>query len=90
MNNSQGNQSKNKNQLIIQFLRGDFFGSASRFGVKTYFVQHISQWSLTYLNDTDIASCADDNTLYQAYVNVDAVAETLKMSAEKLFKYSIV
>ena len=39
------------------------------------------------LNNIDFASYADDNTLYNAYDNVDAVAETLRMSAEKLFKW---
>ena len=36
-------------------------------------------------NGTDIASYADDNSLYNARDNIDAVAETLRMSAKKLF-----
>ena len=39
------------------------------------------------LNDIDIASHANDNTLYEACENVDAVAKTLRMLAEKLFKW---
>ena len=38
-------------------------------------------------NNIDFASYADDNTLYNACDDVDAVAETLRMSAEKLFKW---
>ena len=36
------------------------------------------------LNDIDIVSYADDNTLHKACDNVDAVVKTLKISAEKL------
>ena len=39
------------------------------------------------LNDNDFASYADDNTLWNACDNVDAVVETLRMSAEKLFRW---
>ena len=35
----------------------------------------------------DFTSYADDNTIYNACDNVDAVAKTLRMSAEKLFKW---
>ena len=35
----------------------------------------------------DFASYADDNNLYKACDNVDTGAETLSMSAEKLFKW---
>ena len=38
------------------------------------------------LNDTDIAFYADDNTFYKGCGNVDAVVESLRISAEKLFK----
>ena len=39
------------------------------------------------LNDIDIACYVDDNTLYKTHGNVDAVSKTLRMSAEKLFKW---
>ena len=35
----------------------------SRFGVKTYFFQNISECSFSYLNDIDIAYYTDVNTL---------------------------
>ena len=35
----------------------------------------------------DIPTYADDNTLYKLRENFDAVAETLRMSAKKLFKW---
>ena len=35
----------------------------------------------------DIPTYADDNTLYKLCENFDAVAETLRMSAKKLFKW---
>ena len=35
----------------------------------------------------DFASYADDNTFYKAHENVNAVPETLGMSAEMLFKW---
>ena len=37
------------------------------------------------MNDIDFASYACDNTLDDACNNVDAVAETLRMTVEKLF-----
>ena len=38
------------------------------------------------LNDIDIACYADDITFYKACGNVDATVESLRISAEKLFK----
>ena len=38
------------------------------------------------LYDIDITCYADDNTHFKACGNFDAVAKTLRMSAEKLFK----
>ena len=39
------------------------------------------------LNDIEITCYTNDNTLYKTYGNVDAAAKTLRMSAEKLFKW---
>ena len=39
------------------------------------------------LNEIDITSCTDDNTLYKAYDIIDAADKTLGMSAENLFKW---
>ena len=39
------------------------------------------------LNETDIASYSDGNTLNQAHGNVETFVQTLKMNAEKLFKW---
>ena len=35
----------------------------------------------------DLTSYADDSALFKACENVDALTETLKMSAEKLFNW---
>ena len=37
------------------------------------------------MNDIDFANYASDNTLDNAYNNVGAVVETLRMSVKKLF-----
>ena len=39
------------------------------------------------LNDIDFASYADGNALYKACGNVDVVAKTLRIPAEKLSKW---
>ena len=39
------------------------------------------------LNDIKISCYGDDNTLYKACGNVHAIVKTLRMSAEKLFKW---
>ena len=41
------------------------------------------------LNDIDMVSYADDNILYKAFGNIDAVVEGLRISTEKLFKVKI-
>ena len=93
MNNSQRNQRTKINEVKVMKLNhivpgyNFFFWSPSRFGVKIYFFQHIYQWFFLILNDTNFASYADDNNLYKICENTDAVAETLRMSAEKLFKW---
>ena len=38
------------------------------------------------LNDIDITCYANDNAFYKAYGNVDAAVNSLRISAEKLFK----
>ena len=43
--------------------------------------------SLIVILNIDFTSYADDNTIYNACDNVDIVAKTLRMSAEKLFKW---
>ena len=39
------------------------------------------------LNDFDFAIYADDNTLFKGCENVNAVTETLRISAKKLFRW---
>ena len=41
------------------------------------------------LNDIDMVSYADDNILYKAFGNIDAVVEGLRISTKKLFKVKI-
>ena len=72
--------------LIVHWNK---FVLVSRFGVRSCFVQCISQkfFSLfLILNDIAIACYADDKAFYKACGNVDAVVESLRISAEKLFK----
>lgn len=69
-------------------MGANYFWSISRFDVRTYSVQHISQWSFScFLNEIDIASDADGNTLYEAFKNVDDVVETLRILTKKLFEW---
>ena len=66
----------------------DSLWSVSRFGARTYFVQHFSQWLFSYFEwYWHCHSYVVDNTLYKACENVDAVVKSLRMSAEKLLKW---
>ena len=40
------------------------------------------------IQDVNIASCADDNTIYQSDNNIDDVINGLQVSAEKRFLWS--
>ena len=84
MKNSWGNQRKKTISFIVPGSK--FFWSASRFCVKTYFIQHISQWYFSYFERL-LTSYDDDNTFYKVYDKVDAVDKTLRMSAKKLCKW---
>ena len=63
-------------------MEQNYFWSASSFIVKTYFVEHISRWSCS---DIDLASYANDNTLYKACGNADAAVEILRMLIWNVF-----
>ena len=57
--------------------------SASRVSNKTYCLNIFLSDLFPVLNDTDIASDADDNTLDKACNNIDAAVNVLRKSAKK-------
>lgn len=80
-------QKTKKTKMNLNLMGANYFWNISRFGVRTYSVQHICQWSFfCFLNEIDIASNADGNTLYEAFEDVDDIVETLRILTKKLFK----
>ena len=86
MNDFQGNQKTKSNESHSSWLQIRFGvpqGSVLRRILVNIFLSDL----LLIFNDY-FASYADDNTLYKTRENVDTVAEILRISAEKLFKWS--
>ena len=86
MNYFQGNQSTKTNESCSSWEQILFEvpqGSVLR---PIFFNICLNDLSLI-LNDADIANCADDNAFHKACGNVEAVAKTLRMLTENLFKW---
>ena len=97
MNNSQGNQGSKTSEFCSSSCEQILFEVPQGLGLRPvsfniFLSDHFSSFlDFTFffliLNDIDYVSYADDSTLYNACDNVDAVVETSRMSAEKLFKW---